>query len=358
METKANTTVIGLFTLVVFAIGLGFVYWIMGGSQTSNYVRYGVAFNGSVAGLRVGAPVNFNGIKRGEVAFVDLDPDDPSRTLAIISIDREVKLRRNMEIAVETQALTGLAAVAIRGRPLLSEQDLARMSPDRAVRERDGQAEILPIVTKDSPRDYLRNNPPQMISDMTQSQDLLNSARNILGRVESSLDKFNSLLAAGEGPLIASLNNIERVTGAIDPNQITRTLNNIDRISDALGRNTGEIDIIVKDTAALAKRLNTLAEKIEKAVDGFNGDGGTGMMADINGAAKSIRKLAETLDGKAGELTGAVTGLASTTKRDLEALAADGRRTLGEIDRTLRALERNPQRLLFGGSGVPEYKGR
>ncbi len=52
METKANTTLIGLFTLGILAIGLGFVYWIMGGSQTANYVRYGVAFNGSVAGLR------------------------------------------------------------------------------------------------------------------------------------------------------------------------------------------------------------------------------------------------------------------------------------------------------------------
>ncbi len=302
--------------------------------------------------------MNFNGIKRGEVAFVDLDPDDPSRTLAIISIDKEVKLRRNMDIAVETQPLTGLAAVAIRGRPLQSERDLARMSPERAVRERDEQSEIPPLAVNGSPREVLRNNPPQMVSDMTQSQDLLNSARNILGRVEASLDKFNSLMAAGEGPLIATLNNIEKATGAIDPNQITRTMNNIDRVADALGRNSGEIDAIVKDAAAVSKRLNILAEKIEKAVDGFNGDGGSGMFADINAAAKSIRKLADNIDSKTGELTGAVTGFASSTKRDLEALAADGRRTLGEIDRTLRSLERNPQRLIFGGPGVPEYKGR
>jgi len=37
----------------------------------------------------------------------------------------------------------------------------------------------------------------------------------------------------------------------------------------------------------------------------------------------------------------------------------EGRRTLGDISRAVRALERNPQQILFGGRpNIPEYNGR
>jgi type II secretory pathway component PulK len=40
-------------------------------------------------------------------------------------------------------------------------------------------------------------------------------------------------------------------------------------------------------------------------------------------------------------------------------LAEDGRKTLNDIGRTLRSLEKNPQQLLFGSKPtIPEYSGR
>lgn len=72
MSRKANPTVVGLFT--VGALGLLVVAVLVFGSgqflsEKTTYVTY---FDGSVKGLRVGAPVTFRGVKIGEVKGVRL----------------------------------------------------------------------------------------------------------------------------------------------------------------------------------------------------------------------------------------------------------------------------------------------
>jgi len=45
--------------------------------------------------------------------------------------------------------------------------------------------------------------------------------------------------------------------------------------------------------------------------------------------------------------------------RELQALIGESRRSVNRIEQAISELEKNPQRLLFGGSGsVPEYDGR
>ena len=51
METKANTTLIGAFTLVVLALGFVFVYWLARGSEQSSAVPLKVVFEDPVTGL-------------------------------------------------------------------------------------------------------------------------------------------------------------------------------------------------------------------------------------------------------------------------------------------------------------------
>ena len=64
METRANYLVIGVFTLAVIAGVFGFVFWMQaaGGGERGYYK---IAFDGSVAGLRTGGAVMYNGIRVG-----------------------------------------------------------------------------------------------------------------------------------------------------------------------------------------------------------------------------------------------------------------------------------------------------
>jgi phospholipid/cholesterol/gamma-HCH transport system substrate-binding protein len=101
-------------------------------------------------------------------------------------------------------------------------------------------------------------------------------------------------------------------------------------------------------------RIDNILAGLENLSGGPEGKG------DIQEAARAIRQLAESLDKRAVEISASINRFSSTGARELEAFAADGRRTLSDIDRAVKNLDRNPSRLLFGGSenSVPAYNGR
>jgi phospholipid/cholesterol/gamma-HCH transport system substrate-binding protein len=68
---------------------------------------------------------------------------------------------------------------------------------------------------------------------------------------------------------------------------------------------------------------------------GLNTIAGGAAGGELNLMVKSIRELAEDFDKRSG------------------ALMADGRRTLGDISRAVNNFDRNPSRVLFGGSNNP-----
>src|SRR6185437_16795551 len=115
METRANYTVIGLFTLAVLFGVFGFVYWVqnIGGAGERAYFR--VVFDGSVSGLRTGATVLFNGVHVGEVTRLSLDPEQPQQVVATMAVNKAVKLRADTVVGLEYTALTGIAAIALQG---------------------------------------------------------------------------------------------------------------------------------------------------------------------------------------------------------------------------------------------------
>ena len=94
-------------------------------------------------------------------------------------------------------------------------------------------------------------------------------------------------------------------------------------------------------------------------VEGLFGADGKG---EINEAVHSLKALADNLDKRTADITAGVTRFTGSGLREWEALAVDGRRTLSDLDRAIKNLDRNPQRVIFGGSGssgaVPEYSGR
>ena len=115
METRANYVLIGLFTLAVVLGVFGFVYWFQNIGGTGERAYYSVVFDGSVSGLRTGATVLFNGIRVGEVTGLKLDPKRPKQVIAVISIDKSVAVRKDTEVGLEFQGLTGIASVSLKG---------------------------------------------------------------------------------------------------------------------------------------------------------------------------------------------------------------------------------------------------
>ena len=120
METRARYALIGLFMLAVIAASFAFVYWL---ENKGGFARAGdlsrSSFQGSVSGLLVGSAVLFNGIRVGEVTGLGLNADAPQDVIATIAVVRGTPIRADTEVNIETQGLTGGAAVALRGGTLV-----------------------------------------------------------------------------------------------------------------------------------------------------------------------------------------------------------------------------------------------
>jgi phospholipid/cholesterol/gamma-HCH transport system substrate-binding protein len=309
METRANYVLIGVFTLAVVAGVFGFVYWFQNIGGTGERAYYRVVFDGSVSGLRTGASVLFNGIRVGEVTGLKLDPAKPQQVTATLSIDKSVTVRNDTQIGLEFQGLTGIAAVSLKGG-----------SPDAPV--------VVGVGPKEAP--LALTAPPGATQDVTQA------ARDTLRR----LDEF---IAANQEAFRSALANIDTVTATLARNSehFDNVMANIDKFTGALGRNSQRVDKIVLG--------------LQNLTGGEDGKGG-----EINEAARSLKQLSDNLDKRTAEITTGVNSLTRTGTRQLDSVATDAKRTLQSIDRAVRNLDRNPSRLIFGGSGsaLPEYKGR
>jgi phospholipid/cholesterol/gamma-HCH transport system substrate-binding protein len=300
---------IGLFTLAIVIGVFGFVYWFQNIGGTGERAFYRVVFDGSVSGLRTGATVLFNGIRVGEVTDLKLDPSRPQQVTATLSIDKSVAVRQDTQIGLEFQGLTGIASVSLKGG-----------SPDSQV--------VVGVGPK--------GEPPALVAPPGATQDVTTAARDTLRR----LDEF---IVANQAAFHSALDNIDKFTATLARNSdhIDKTLASIDQFTGALGRNSDRID-----------RIAAGLENLTGGPDGKSGE--------INEAARSIRQLADHLDKRTAEITTGINGLTSVGTRQLDSLSADAKRTLATIDRAVRNLDRNPSRLIFGGSGsqLPEYKGR
>ncbi len=296
METRANYTVIGLFALAVIAGVFGFVYWFQGIGSAAARTDYHVVFSGSVSGLRYGSAVLYNGIRVGSVQSLNLDPKQPDHVVVAIAIEKSVPVHRDTRVGLEYQVLTGSAAVALRGGTVSS-----------------------PVLVGS------RDNPPVLEAPPSANQDVTQTAHDVLRRLDD-------LLAENQKALHTALANINTFSAALaaSSDHINSTLANVDKFSATLASNSERIDKIVQG--------------MQDLVGGQDGKGG-----QINEAARSIRGLAEKLDKRTAAVTNGLSQLATSGKKQLDALSTDARRTLTTLDRTIKNIDKNPSRLIWGG---------
>ena len=65
-------------------------------------------------------------------------------------------------------------------------------------------------------------------------------------------------------------------------------------------------------------------------------------------AADAIGKLAENLDRRTDEISAGLTRFSNSGLKEFAAFAVDGRRTLAEVNKAIKDIDKHPTRLLFG----------
>lgn len=295
METKARHVLVGAFIVSAFIVLVALVVWLGNGSIDRDYQYYEVVFEDQVSGLSPGSPVEYSGITVGDVQRLRLDPDDP-RVVRV-----KIRVSANTPVKEDTRVRLGLANIT--GSALIRMQGGSPGSP------RLEGSEGSPGVIK---------------AERSALNQLMANSESLIGDVNSFVQNINGMF---------SEENTERVT---------RILDNIEQVSemfadqqDVLGVTLHELSNTLVSVRALSEQVASLAEnELSSTLQAVE----QGTMS----LSSAVGRIDHWIDDNQNALSQGVQGLQSIGPASDE-LA----RTLFAIQRLVRELERNPQRLLY-----------
>ena len=225
METKANTALIGAFTLIVLALGFVFIYWLARGDEKTANAPLKVIFEDPVTGLSVGSQVVLNGIKIGDVKTLDLDPDNPKVVVAGLAVKPLKSIKTDTQVTLGFQGLTGVGYIEMAG----------------------GSPDLQPIWTA-MPE-------PTIKAARSSMQDLLAGARGIISRADSTLKSVETLVTQNTANISKAVQDVQRFTGALAQN------------SDKVGNLVDQVATASAGIADATKRLQGIVERSQALVD-------------------------------------------------------------------------------------------
>jgi phospholipid/cholesterol/gamma-HCH transport system substrate-binding protein len=204
-----------------------FLMWIGKFEFSRQYEVYMLRFEGSVSGLSKAADVLYNGIKIGEVTKLELDPQQPSHVLVYIQVERTAPVKTDSYASLETQGLTGVAAIQLAG----------------------GTKNAKPIVPKEG-QDY-----PEIETRRSVFQQLFAGAPELINRGNAVLDRLTTFLNPGNQEKFGmTIQHVERLT------------NNLAKASD---------------------KFDSIASNLDKIIAGD----AKGTLANVRGVADDIRQI-------------------------------------------------------------------
>jgi phospholipid/cholesterol/gamma-HCH transport system substrate-binding protein len=212
-----------------------------------------------------------------------------------------------------------------------------------------------------------RNRVSRIVENVDGFTQTLNENRQVVNDALRDAASLVKQLSTTAPKLDAAISDVGNLAKAVDPQKIGRTVDNANKFAQALGNSSQDWEKTVAEARSISEKLNKSADRIDgvlAAAQNFLGTAagpeGKSTFDEIRDAAKSVRDLANNLNERSTGLFAGLNRFSESGLREYEALAVEGRRTLADISRAVRSLERNPQQLIFGGgrSNVPEYNGR
>jgi paraquat-inducible protein B len=314
--------IVGAFVLGALALAAAAVILFGGSRLFATTSRAVIFFEGSVAGLDVGAPVTFRGVRLGAVIRVALN-FDPATRAATIPVTIEIEPDRiTWEGARPGRADYGrLVAAGLRAQ--LASQSLVTgqlrvdldFRPDTPMRMVGGETDLPEIPAIPSDLDQLRSKLTEL-----PLRDLVDAAQRALVSVDRLATHLDAEIATVADATTAA-------AGAA-----AKTLNTAD---DSL--------VQVREAAKTSLRnADALVGEARRQLDGRGGELSRAL-ADID---RSLHSL-DTLLASANSLLAP----RSSFRGDLEAAMRDLSATAGSLRTFARTVERDPSAVLTGRTG-------
>lgn len=312
METNARYVLIGLFSLLAAGGAVLFALWLGKASLDSSYDSYEVVFSEAVSGLSIGSPVQFSGIKVGDVQRLRLDPKDPSKVLVRIQVAANTPVRQNTVAKLTLAGITGTSFIQLSsGAP--GSPPLPPSAPGKVPR----------LIAEPSPMSRL----------MTNGKDLLTSVSELLA-------------------------NANRMFSPDNAERVAQTLNNLQLATGAIAEQRNDLRLTIEQLALLSKQANQALEQTSALLRTSN------KLLDQHGSA-----TLQSAEQAMAALQRSSSSLEQLLKNNQAALSegAQGFAELGPALRELRAtlvslkgisqrVESNPAGYLLGRDQPQEFQ--
>ena len=293
METKANYTVVGFFTVLVIALAFGFVYWMTQYGRTGPTVDLIVRIPGSANGLSVGSPVRFNGIPVGTVRELFIDSSDPTYSLARTEIRADAPVYESTKAILEIQGLTGAAFIELSGG-------------------KTGDVNILKRALDGGEKATL-------LAQQSSVTNLLATADQILNRVNKTVVDIQDITSQAHDPLI-------------------KTVKNVENFSDALTKNADGIDTFLKSVSSLSGTINGLSTRIDATLASVQSLITAVDAKQIKQIVDNAAKISTDLANASGEIKATVASFKKTSE-SFDTFAQSANLTLAKADKLLAAVD-------------------
>ncbi len=289
METRAHFVVIGGVVMAVVAAAFLAILWL--GQAQREFDEYDIIFRERVSGLSVGAAVRFNGIQKGEVDTLSIDPDNPSIVIARVRVDKDTPVKMDTKAELELVGFTGLAIIQFVGG------------------------------TRDAP----------LLKDVSEDD---------VPKIEADSSGFAAFLE-GSGDVLAQAN---RLLSDENINNIAGIIKNLETMTGVIAENEDDIAALLDNARSISADLAAMTAKLEAA----------GTPEEIEALLKESRSLVVDLRGVVDENRASIRVFADQGLGQVAPALAEVRRLMRTLDYMLREIDRDPQ-AYFLGENAPEY---
>lgn len=312
METHARYVLIGLCSLLVAAGAVLFALWLGKASLDSSYNDYEVVFSEAVTGLSIGSPVQFSGIKVGDVQRMRLDPKDSSKVLVRIKVAADTPIRQNTVAKLTLAGITGTSFIQLSsGAP--GSPALTASAPGKVPR----------IIAEPSPMSHLLSN----------GKDLLTSITELLA-------------------------NANRMFSPENAERISQTLDNLQLATGAIAEQRNDLRLTIEQLAQLSQQANQALEQASTLLSSSNrllDQHGSATLQSAQQAMAALQRSSSSIEQllvhNQAALTEGVQGFA-----ELGPALRELRATLVSLKGISERIESNPAGYLLGREQPQEFK--
>ena len=311
METRAHHVIIGLFVISAFAGIVLFSLWLGKSSAEREFGYYDIVFNEEVSGLTPGSPVEYSGIKVGDVDTLQLAPDDPRKVIARVRLSASTPVKKDTHARLALANISGSALIRLFGG--------SPGSPSLQASE-----EFIPVIIADpSPISRFLANGESLMADLN---SLVTNANRLLS--EDNIKNLSKML-----------NNAEQVTGivATQKTELSDTLHQLNLLSKQANR-------AMQDISALAANANgLLTSHGRQALDNA--------ARSMTTLEQTTRRIDQLLAKNKGPLQNGLQSL-----NDLGPALQELRIALATLNRLSRRIEEDPSGFLLDREKNKEFQ--